>query len=255
MIKALADRLAEAFAEYLHLEARRDWYEPDAAPTSEELVAESYRGIRPAFGYPACPDHSEKGKLFELLGAGSAGLALTESYAMTPAAARQRPLLRPSGREVLRRRAHSARPGGGLRGAQGRGRAGSRAVAPAEPRLRLRRVRRALERFYASSCAALARPVCLAVPAVALAADTDPKKRITAADQAKARSIVLKRTDFAAGWKKVPASPDSDLVCPGFNPDESDLTLTGEAEADFEHTQGRLFVASVRRSLRRRKTR
>ena len=60
---------------------------PDAAPTSEELVAESYRGIRPAFGYPACPDHSEKGKLFELLGAGSAGLALTESYAMTPAAA------------------------------------------------------------------------------------------------------------------------------------------------------------------------
>ena len=87
MAKALADRLAEAFAEYLHLEARRDWYEPDAAPTSEELVAESYRGIRPAFGYPACPDHSEKGKLFELLGAGSAGLALTESYAMTPAAA------------------------------------------------------------------------------------------------------------------------------------------------------------------------
>ena len=74
-------------AEYLHLQARREWYEPDAAPTSEELIAESYRGIRPAFGYPACPDHSEKGKLFELLGAESAGLALTESYAMTPAAA------------------------------------------------------------------------------------------------------------------------------------------------------------------------
>ena len=87
MVKALADRLAEAFAEYIHLEARRGWYEPEAAPTSEELVAESYRGIRPAFGYPACPDHSEKGRLFELLGAESAGLALTESFAMTPAAA------------------------------------------------------------------------------------------------------------------------------------------------------------------------
>ena len=87
MVKALADRLAEAFAEYVHLEARRGWYEPDAAPTHEELVAESYRGIRPAFGYPACPDHSEKGRLFELLGAESAGLALTESFAMTPAAA------------------------------------------------------------------------------------------------------------------------------------------------------------------------
>jgi len=87
MVKALADRLAEAFAEYVHLEARRGWYEPEAAPTREELVAESYRGIRPAFGYPACPDHSEKGLLFELLGAESAGLALTESFAMTPAAA------------------------------------------------------------------------------------------------------------------------------------------------------------------------
>jgi len=87
MVKALADRLAEAFAEYIHLIARRGWYEPGAAPTREELVAESYRGIRPAFGYPACPDHSEKGRLFELLEAESAGLALTESFAMTPAAA------------------------------------------------------------------------------------------------------------------------------------------------------------------------
>ncbi len=87
MVKALADRLAEAFAEYVHLEARRAWYEPDASPTKEELVAESYRGIRPAFGYPACPDHSEKERLFELLGAGAAGIELTESFAMTPAAA------------------------------------------------------------------------------------------------------------------------------------------------------------------------
>ena len=87
MVKALADRLAEAFAEWLHLQARREWYEPDAAPTSEELIAESYRGIRPAFGYPACPDHSEKRRLFDLLDAGSAGIELTESFAMTPAAA------------------------------------------------------------------------------------------------------------------------------------------------------------------------
>jgi 5-methyltetrahydrofolate--homocysteine methyltransferase len=87
MVKALADRLAEAFAEWLHLAARRAWYEPDASPTSEDLIAERYRGIRPAFGYPACPDHSEKRRLFELLGAESAGLSLTETCAMLPAAA------------------------------------------------------------------------------------------------------------------------------------------------------------------------
>ncbi len=87
MVKALADRLAEAFAEYIHLEARRAWYEPGAAPTPEELAAESFHGIRPAFGYPACPDHSEKGRLFDLLDAPRLGLTLTESFAMLPAAA------------------------------------------------------------------------------------------------------------------------------------------------------------------------
>jgi 5-methyltetrahydrofolate--homocysteine methyltransferase len=86
MAKALADRLAEAFAEYLHEIARREWYETGRKLSSEELSAERYRGIRPAFGYPACPDHSEKRKLFDLLGAESIGLALTESFAMTPAA-------------------------------------------------------------------------------------------------------------------------------------------------------------------------
>ncbi|HSR86168.1 MAG TPA: methionine synthase [Streptosporangiaceae bacterium] len=85
-VKALADRFAEACAEYAHLEARRDWYEPAAEPTIEELHAERFRGIRPAFGYPACPDHSEKGKLFDLLEAGRIGMGLTESFAMTPAA-------------------------------------------------------------------------------------------------------------------------------------------------------------------------
>ena len=87
MVKALADRLAEAFAEYLHARVRQEWgYGVEERLTHDDLVAEKYRGIRPAFGYPACPDHSEKGKLFDLLGAGRAGMELTESYAMTPAA-------------------------------------------------------------------------------------------------------------------------------------------------------------------------
>ena len=87
MVKALADRLAEAFAEYLHETVRRDWYESGPRMSSEELVQEKYRGIRPAFGYPACPDHSEKTKLFDLLDARSIGMDLTESGAMTPTAA------------------------------------------------------------------------------------------------------------------------------------------------------------------------
>src|SRR5262249_54682482 len=79
---------AEAFAEYLHEQVRRGGYEPDERLTSDELAAERFRGIRPAFGYPACPDHTEKRKLFDLLGAeDAAGIALTESFAMTPAAA------------------------------------------------------------------------------------------------------------------------------------------------------------------------
>jgi len=85
MVKALADRLAEAFAEYIHLQARRDWYEPDADQPIEDLHAERFRGIRPAFGYPASPDHSLKRALFDLLDAGQLGMTLTESWAMTPA--------------------------------------------------------------------------------------------------------------------------------------------------------------------------
>ena len=85
MVKALADRLAEAFAEHTHLRARRDWYEPDGPVSLEELHAERFRGIRPAFGYPASPDHSLKQELFGLLGAEDFGMGLTSSYAMTPA--------------------------------------------------------------------------------------------------------------------------------------------------------------------------
>ena len=87
MVKALADRLAEAFAEFLHARVRREWnYEPDVTQSKEDLIEEKYRGIRPAFGYPACPDHSEKFKLFDLLDARSVGMDLTENAAMTPAA-------------------------------------------------------------------------------------------------------------------------------------------------------------------------
>ena len=88
MVKALADRLAEAFAERLHARVRREWgYDTSAEPLSlEDLIAERYRGIRPAFGYPACPDHSEKRMLVELLGAPRLGIDLTETCMMTPAA-------------------------------------------------------------------------------------------------------------------------------------------------------------------------
>ncbi len=87
MVKALADRLAEAFAEWLHERARREWYETGEELPKEDLIAEKFRGIRPAFGYPACPDHTEKRKLFDLLGAEELGITLTESFAMLPAAA------------------------------------------------------------------------------------------------------------------------------------------------------------------------
>ena len=87
IVKALADRLAEAFAEYLHAQARRDWgYGGAEQLSNDELIAEKYRGIRPAFGYPACPDHTEKQRLFELLDARRIGMELTETYAMIPAA-------------------------------------------------------------------------------------------------------------------------------------------------------------------------
>jgi 5-methyltetrahydrofolate--homocysteine methyltransferase len=86
-VKALADRLAEAFAEWLHQRVRREWYAPDEHLSGEEILKENFRGIRPAFGYPACPDHSEKPKLFQLLDAGRVGVTLTETHAMLPAAA------------------------------------------------------------------------------------------------------------------------------------------------------------------------
>jgi len=90
LLKALADRLAEAFAELLHARVRREFwgYAADEALDNDSLIAEKYRGIRPAPGYPACPEHSEKGPLFELLQAPlNAGITITDSYAMLPTAA------------------------------------------------------------------------------------------------------------------------------------------------------------------------
>jgi 5-methyltetrahydrofolate--homocysteine methyltransferase len=88
MAKALADRLAEAFAEYLHHQARVDWgYGASEALSRDDILAEKYRGIRPAFGYPACPDHRPKATLFALLdNADHHGVSLTESCAMYPTA-------------------------------------------------------------------------------------------------------------------------------------------------------------------------
>jgi 5-methyltetrahydrofolate--homocysteine methyltransferase len=88
LAEALADRLAEAFAEMLHQRARRDWgYGRDEGLSAQDLIEEKYRGIRPAPGYPACPDHTEKATLWRLLDAdATTGIRLTESFAMWPAA-------------------------------------------------------------------------------------------------------------------------------------------------------------------------
>ena len=122
MASALADRLAEAFAERLHEVVRRElWgYAADEALTNEDLIAERYQGIRPAPGYPACPDHTEKGPLFDWLEAEQrVGIRLTESFAMLPRLIGQRLLLlAPAGR-LLRARADRPRPARGLRAAQG----------------------------------------------------------------------------------------------------------------------------------------
>ncbi|MFM9115304.1 MAG: vitamin B12 dependent-methionine synthase activation domain-containing protein, partial [Planctomycetota bacterium] len=87
MVKALADRLAEAFAERLHQRVRSEWgYGREEQLSAEQVIDEQYRGIRPAHGYPACPDHSEKRRLWELLEPErEAGMTLTESFAMEPA--------------------------------------------------------------------------------------------------------------------------------------------------------------------------
>ena len=121
MGKVFADRLAEAFAERLHEIARRDWgFGQGENLTIPEMLAEKYRGVRPAPGYPSLPDHTEKRILFDLLGAErAAGISLTESCMMLPAGLGERLLLRPSRFAVLRHRSDHARPGRGIRPPQG----------------------------------------------------------------------------------------------------------------------------------------
>ncbi len=115
-VKALADRLAEAFAEWLHRRARREWYAPDEHLSEEDYLKENFRGIRPAFGYPACPDHSEKAKLVRAARTQSGpASALTETYSMTPAAAVSGLYFHHPQAKYFAVGPDRPRPGGGLR--------------------------------------------------------------------------------------------------------------------------------------------
>jgi len=133
---ALADRLAEAFAERMHELVRRElWgYVPDESLDNEALIEERYQGIRPAPGYPACPDHTEKRTIFTLLEAEErVGITLTESMAMLPGR-RCRASTSGTRSAVPGARAHRSRPARGLRRSQGLGHPGSGALARTQPR-------------------------------------------------------------------------------------------------------------------------
>ena len=112
MTEALADRLAEAFAEYLHRRVRAEWgYGRNENLTVEQLIEEQYRGIRPAAGYPACPDHTEKWTLWKLLDVEkNAGIRLTESCAMWPASSVSGLYFAHPAFQVFRRRQAGSRP-------------------------------------------------------------------------------------------------------------------------------------------------
>ena len=144
LLKALADRLAEAFAEHMHERVRREFwgYAPDENLSNAELIGESYRGIRPAPGYPAQPDHTEKGTLFDLLDAEARiGVSLTEIVRAVAGVIGGRALFQPPRCALFRRRQDRARPGRGLRGAQGLAGGRGRTLAGAHPQLRSRRHR------------------------------------------------------------------------------------------------------------------
>ncbi len=128
MLKSLADRLAEAFAEWLHMMVRREYwgYAGDERLDGAALIREEYRGIRPAPGYPACPDHSVKAPLFDLLRATEIGMSLTENYAMLPAASVSGFYFAHPEATLFRRRQDRRRSGGGHRAPQRR--AGSAAT-------------------------------------------------------------------------------------------------------------------------------
>ena len=138
MVKALADRLAEAFAEHIHLQARRDWYEPDANPAVEDLHAERFRGIRPAFGYPANPDHSAETNPVRPARRRTTRLGPHRIVRDDPGRQRQRAALRPPLVAVLHGRTHRQGPGRGLRPQARRQPHRGRTLAAPQPRLRPR---------------------------------------------------------------------------------------------------------------------
>ena len=141
MVKALADRLAEAFAELLHRRVRTEFwgYAADEDLDNEALVREEYSGIRPAPGYPACPEHTEKRTLWRLLDVeNNTGIALTESCAMSPGAAVSGYYFSHPDSRVLRRSGNRTRPGRRLCRTQGLDPRGGREVALPQPRLRRR---------------------------------------------------------------------------------------------------------------------
>ena len=140
MVKALADRLAEAFAERLHQRVRKEFwgYAADEALGNADLIAEKYRGIRPAPGYPAQPDHTEKATLFRLLGGERIGVQVDRKLRHVAGRLGLRALFQPPGEPLFRRRQDRARPGRGLRRAQGLDGGGGRALARADPQLRSR---------------------------------------------------------------------------------------------------------------------
>ena len=137
MLKAIADRLAEAFAEMLHERVRRDlWgFAASESLTGDELIKETYRGIRPAPGYPACPEHSVKRAMFDVLDAHEIGMTLTENYAMHAGLERQRLLLLAPAGQVLQRRPHRPRPARRPGAPQAAGGERTRTLARPQPRL------------------------------------------------------------------------------------------------------------------------
>ncbi len=144
LVKALADRLAEAFAERLHQRVRKEFwgYAPDETLSNAEIIAEKYHGIRPAPGYPAQPDHTEKATLFSCSTASDIGVKLTESFAMWPGASVCGLYFGHPQSALFRRRQDRARSGRGLRQAQGLEHRRVRALAGADPQLQSARAGR-----------------------------------------------------------------------------------------------------------------
>ncbi len=140
IVKALGDRFAEAFAECMHKKARDMWgFGKTEGLSNEDFIREKYRGIRPAPGYPAQPDHTEKYAIWKLLDVEkNAGITLTESLAMYPGSSVRRALLRTPRGKVFRRRQVRPRPDRRLRGPQGNERGRDRTLAPVVAELRSR---------------------------------------------------------------------------------------------------------------------